>query len=38
MVIHDKKIGGIHISVDLTNLNDVCLHVPFPTPFIDEVL
>jgi len=26
------------ISVDLRKLNDACLHDPFPTPIIDEVL
>jgi hypothetical protein len=24
--------------VDMIKLNDGCLHNPFPTPFIDEVL
>jgi hypothetical protein len=38
MVVQDKKIGEIKICVDLRNLNDACLHDPFPTPFIDEVL
>jgi hypothetical protein len=38
MVVQDKKTGGIRICVDLRKLNDVCLHDPFPTPFIDEVL
>jgi hypothetical protein len=38
MVVQDKKIGEIRICVDLRKLNDVCLHYPFPTPFIDEVL
>jgi hypothetical protein len=38
MVSQDKKIGGIMICVDLRNLNDTCLHDPFPTPFTDEVL
>ena len=38
-VIKDKKtIGKVRIYVDLRNLNDACLHDPFPTPFIDEVL
>jgi hypothetical protein len=26
------------ICVDLRKLNDACLHDPFPTPFMDEVL
>ena len=30
--------GRIRICVDLRKLNDACLHYPFPTPFIDEVL
>ena len=38
MVVQDKKIGEIGIYVDLKKLNDACLHDPFPTPFIDEVL
>ena len=39
MVVHDMKQGrGIRICVDLRNLNDACLHDPFPTPFMDEVL
>ena len=38
MVVQDKKTRGIKICVDLRKLNDVCLHDPFPTPFIDEVL
>jgi hypothetical protein len=38
MVVQDKKTGEIGICVDLRNLNDVCLHDPFPTPFTDEVL
>jgi hypothetical protein len=38
MVVHNKKIRGIRICVDLKNLNDACLHDPFPTPFSDEVL
>jgi hypothetical protein len=38
MVVQDKKQGGIMIHVDLRKLNDACLHDPFPTPFIDEVL
>jgi hypothetical protein len=38
MVVQDKKAGGIKICVDLRNLNDACLHNPFPTHFINEVL
>ena len=39
IVIQDKKtIGEFMIYVDLRKLNDECLHDPFPTPFIDEVL
>jgi hypothetical protein len=38
MVVQEKKKGGIMIFVDLRNLNDACLHDPFPTPFTNEVL
>lgn len=39
MVIQDKKYKGkIRICVDLGKLNDACVHDPFLTPFIDEVL
>jgi hypothetical protein len=39
MVVQDKKQGrGIRICVDLRKLNDACLHNPFPTSFMDEVL
>ena len=39
MVVQEKKTKGeIQICVDLRKLNDACLHDPFPTPFIDEVL
>ena len=39
LVIQDKKQGrGIMICVNLRKLNDACLHDPFPTPFMDEVL
>jgi hypothetical protein len=39
MVVEDKKQGrGIKICVDLRKLNDACLHDPFPTLFMDEVL
>ena len=38
MVVQDKMNGEVRICVDLTKLNDACMHDPFPTPFIDEVL
>ena len=38
MVVQDKKSGEVWICVDLTKLNDSCMHDPFPTPFTDEVL
>jgi hypothetical protein len=38
MVVQENKQGGIRICVYLRKLNDACLHDPFPTPFIDEVL
>ena len=38
MVVCENKKGGIRICVDLSKLNDACLHDPFPTPFTDEVL
>jgi hypothetical protein len=38
MVVQEKKQGGIRICVNLRNLNDACLHDPFPTPFTYEVL
>jgi hypothetical protein len=38
MVFQEKKQGEIRICVDLSNLNDVCLHDPFPMAFTDEVL
>jgi hypothetical protein len=38
MVVEDKKTGEIKICVYLRKPNDACLHDPFPTPFIDEVL
>ena len=38
IVIQDKKTTSeVRIYVDLTKLNDACLHDPFPTPFTDEV-
>ena len=37
--MQDKKISReVRICVDLRKLNDTCLHDPFSTPFIDEVL
>ena len=38
MVVQENKQGGIRICVDLRKLSDACLHEPFPTLFIDEVL
>jgi len=38
MVVQDNKIGRICIYVDLHNLNDACVHDPFPTPFANEIL
>jgi len=39
MVVQEKKQKGeIRICVDLRKLNNACVHDPFPTPFIDEVL
>jgi hypothetical protein len=38
MVVQDEKRGGIKICVDLRKLNGSCLHDPFPTSFIDNVL
>lgn len=39
MVVQEKKTQGeFWIYVDMRKLNDVCLHDPFPTPFIDELL
>ena len=38
MVVQDKKTGEVWICVDLKKLNDACMHDPFPTSFIDEVL
>ena len=31
-------MGEVRICVDLRKLNNACLHDPFPTPFMDEVL
>ena len=38
MVVQDNKIGEVQIYVDLSNLNDACLHDTFPMSFTDEVL
>ena len=39
IMIRDKKTTGeVRICVNLRKLNDACLHDPFPTPFMDEVL
>ena len=39
MVVQENKTKGeIRICVYPRKLNDTCLHDPFPTPFIDEVL
>ena len=39
IVVQDKKdMGELRICVDLRKLNDACLHDPFSTPFMDEVL
>ena len=39
IVVQDKKQGrGIRICIDLRKLNDACLHNPFPTSFMNEVL
>ena len=39
IVMQDKKTTcEVRICVDLRKLNDACLHDPFPTPLIDEVL
>jgi hypothetical protein len=38
MVVYEKKQGWIRICVDLRKLKYACLHDPFPTPFMDEVL
>ena len=39
IVVQDKKgMGELRICVDVRKLNDACLHDPFPTSFMDEVL
>ena len=39
-VVQDNKATGelVCVCVDLRKLNDACLHDPFLTPSIDEVL
>ena len=39
IVIQEKKATGeVRIYIDLIKISDACLHDPFPTPFMDEVL
>lgn len=39
MVVQEKKQKDeIKICMDLKKLNDTCVHDPFPTPIMDEVL
>jgi len=39
IVVHGKKQREeIRICVDFMKSNDACMHDPFPTPFIEEVL
>jgi len=39
MVVQEKKKKDeIRICIYLRKMNDACVHDPFPTPFIDEVL
>ena len=39
MVVQEKKQKGeIRICMDLRKMNDACVHDPFPTPFINEVM
>ena len=38
MVVCDKKICDIHITIDICNLNVACLHYSFLTPFTYDVL
>ena len=38
MVVQEKKTREVQIYVDLRKLNDACMHDPFPTSFMDEVL
>jgi hypothetical protein len=38
MVVQDKNTIGIRICINLRKMNDTCLHDPFPTQIIDEVI
>jgi len=39
MVVQErKKKDEIRICMDLSKLNDACVHDPFPTLFTDELL
>ena len=38
MVVQDKNTSEVCICIDLRKLNDACMHDPFLTPFIDDVL
>ena len=38
MVQEKNQKDEIKICIDFKNLNDNCVHDPFPTPFTDEVL
>ena len=39
ILVQDKNTNGeVWIYVNLINLNDVCFHDSFPTPFTDKVL
>jgi hypothetical protein len=37
-VLVKKKSGKLRMCVDYTNLNKVCLKVPFPLPRIDQII
>jgi len=39
IVIQNKKdLTEIRVCVNYRSLNNACVHIPFPTPFSDEVL
>ena len=38
MVVQLRNTCDLRICVDMRNLNVVCVHDPFSTPFIDEVM
>ena len=38
MVFQNNKTSEVWICIDLRKLNDACMHDPFSTPFIDEML